>query len=355
MDRVGGWWPNIRNRLVRRGIRTVCGAPDFVSTSAAAEISLLSGGLRFAFVRALGALGVESFLARSGLGYNFLCHTGDLADYPFYHRRAFAKELAICVGWLAHDNEPVVYDLGANVGFISTHLAQMLAERAPTIYAFEPAPETYRRLVASVQRLRLTERVRPVPAAATDAPRKLRILYSKGNSLHAQIVRDDVDNSSAEMTWVAGVTLDEFSASRGVHPALIKMDIEGSEVAALRGATDLLSRSDPPAILFEHNPISLAQCGARTDALYDLLADYSFYYIDDLRGQMMPLGNPLSSFRSIDWICNIFAAPRGAAYSARWAAALRVAEQRLQGHGGRRTERRNVGLIEGGAARRRLR
>src|SRR5215472_1198938 len=97
---VGGWGKGIRDQIVRRGIKAVCGTPDYVSTNAAIDIPLFSGGLRFVFVRALGAFGVENFVTRSGLGYRFLCHTGDLAEYPFYFRRAFEKELAICVAWL---------------------------------------------------------------------------------------------------------------------------------------------------------------------------------------------------------------------------------------------------------------
>ncbi|GEM_PF-1092708 len=326
-----GWREKIRDRIVRRGIKVLCGAPDFVSTGAAADVSLLSGGLRFALVRALGVLGVGSFVARSGLGYDFVCHTGDLAEYPFYCPRAFEKELAICVGWLRRDEAPIVYDLGANVGFVSTHLAQMLAGRSPTIYAFEPAPETYRRLVVSVQRLGLSDRVRPIAAAATDAARRLRIHLAKGNSLQSQVVAGDFADAPADaVVAAAGVTLDEFSAAIGASPALIKMDIEGSEVAALRGATRLLSQRDRPAVLFEFNPISLAQCGAEVGALYELLSDYALYYIDDLRGQVLPFGSPVSAFERIDWICNIFAVPRDEASFARWASALSDARQRIK-------------------------
>lgn len=326
-----GWRKGIRDRIVRQGIKAVCGTPDYVSSSAAADISLLSGGLRFVFVRTLGVLGVENFVARSGLGYHFLCHTGDLAEYPFYHRRAFAKELAILVAWLEQVERPIVYDLGANVGFIATHLAQMLASRSPTIYAFEPAPETYRKLVQSVERLGLGDFVRPIAAAASDAPGTLRLLVLKGNSLETQVVSGDFDNSPAEaIAFAPGIALDQFSASSGAHPDLIKMDVEGSEVAALRGAAGLLSRSDRPAILFEHNPISLAQRGADLGSLYRLLSDYVVYYIDDLRGQVLPFGSPIESFDGIDWICNIFAAPRGDASAARWSEALRHARHSLE-------------------------
>lgn len=328
---AAGWPKELRDRIVRRGIKAVCGAPDFVSTSAAADIPLLSGGLRFAFVRALGAIGVENFVARSGLGYDFLCHTGDLAEFPFYHRRAFEKELALCAGWLEQVDRPVVYDLGANVGFISTHLAQMLAARSPTIYAFEPAPETYRRLVQSVERLGLGDSVRPIGAAATDAAGTLRLIVPKGNSMQAQVVAQDFDNSPSEaIVFAPGVPLDQFSASSGAHPDFIKMDVEGSEVAVLRGAGRLLSRSDRPAIIFEHNPTALSECGVGVDALYSLLKGYDVYYVDDLRGQLLPFGNAVEAVQRIDWICNMFAVPHGDVHAARWAETLNRARHRLE-------------------------
>jgi hypothetical protein len=144
----------------------------------------------------------------------------------------------------------------------------------------------------------------------------------------------DADNSpSAAIAFAPGITLDQFSASNDAFPDLIKMDVEGSEVAALRGAARLLSRDDRPAILFEHNPTSLAQCGADLGALYGLLNDYAVYYVDDLRGQLLPFGSAVESVHSIDWICNIFAVPLGETPAARWAQALNRARQRLEPQG----------------------
>jgi hypothetical protein len=98
----------------------------------------------------------------------------------------------------------------------------------------------------------------------------------------------------------------------------------------LRGAASLLSRNDRPAILFEHNPTSLAQRGADLSTLYGLLSDYDIYYIDDLRGQLLPFGSPVESIDHMDWICNVFAAPRGEASAARWSEALRRARHKLE-------------------------
>jgi FkbM family methyltransferase len=324
---LAGWRDGLRTRILRRGIRAVCGSPDFVSTNIVADISLISAGSRFALLRLLGALGVKNFVSKSGLGYDFVCHIGDLAEFPFYHRRVFERELAICAAWLHQEDKPVVYDLGANVGFVSTHLAQMLAPRSPQIYAFEPAPATFERLVETVQRLGLSARVHPIAAAVTDAPKRVRIALSKGNSLVTQVVMGAADPGPSDDIAVAdGITLDEFGAAMGVHPAFIKMDVEGSELAALRGAARLLSREDRPAMIFEYNRASIVQCGATVDTLRELLAPYSLYYVDDLQGQLLPFGSPVAELGGIHWICNLFAAPRGDVSSGRWASALSYAQ-----------------------------
>jgi FkbM family methyltransferase len=330
------WRQELRERIVRRGIEAMCGSADFVPTSAADDVSLISGGLRLAWLRVLGAVGIKEFVAMSGLGYRFVCHIGDLAEYPFYHRRAFQKELALCAAWLHREDRPVVYDLGANVGFISTHLAQILEPQLPQIYAFEPAPATFARLVGSVRRLGLNDRIHPIAAAAIDETRPVFIRLSEQNSMLSQVVPDvsDLRHSNGfrhanGFAYAAGITLDEFSATVGAHPTLVKMDVEGSEVAALRGARRLLSGERRPAIAFEHNPVALAECGASAHSLRELLAGYAFYYIDDLDGQKLPFGSAVADLGQVDWTCNLFAAPASKASDARWASVLSDAQSRL--------------------------
>lgn len=323
------WQIELRARVVRRGIQVACGSADFVPTSAAADVPLITGGLRFAWLKGLAALGVEHFVSRSGFGHKFVCHVGDLAEFPFYHRRAFERELMLCLGWLHQEERPVIYDLGANVGFVATQLAQMLEPQSPRIYAFEPVPATFARLVKSITLLGLDDHVQAIPAALTAQPGSVQIAYSTSNSLMSQ-VRATADAVTGEtIVDATGVTLDAFSAEIDRKPSLLKMDIEGSEIAALSGARRLLSGPDRPAIAFEHNPVALAECGTHAGAFLELLPDYAFHYVDDLAGQLRPFGSPVADLGQIGWICNLFAVPRGPAAAARWAAALDYARGRL--------------------------
>jgi FkbM family methyltransferase len=317
------WRQRIRTRIVNRGIQMMCDSAT-VSAAAATDIHLVSGAARLAWLKTLGAVGVKSFVTKSGLGYDFLCHTGDLANYPFYYRRAYRAELELCAGWLQGEDSPVVCDIGANDGFVSTHLAQMLAHRTPTIYAFEPVPTTFAKLVQSVQRLGLNDTVRPIPATVVDNPGPICISYSERNSLVAQVSQRVLHSRAGDkLVQAKGITLDGFCTSVGVHPALVKIDVEGSEVAVLRGAQGLLSRADRPAVLFEYNPIALSECGASVHALLHLLAGYQLHYVDDLRGQEIPFGSPVQDVEKIDWICNLFAVPRSKHSARKWASVLK--------------------------------
>ena len=85
----------------------------------------------------------------------------------------------------------------------------------------------------------------------------------------------------------------------------------------------------PPAILFEFNPITLAQCGEDVDTLAANLTGHILYYVDDLRAQMLPFGEMVENLRKISWICNLFAVPRADAAVRWWATVSGQVRQRL--------------------------
>jgi FkbM family methyltransferase len=318
----------LRDRIVRLGIRAIWGRSSTIPPSAAADVPLLPAALRFGALRALGMLGIKSVVGKSELGYDFLCHIGDLAEYPFYHRGACRSELVLCAAWLDGVEAPVVYDVGANVGFFATQLAQMLADQGARIHAFEPVPATFRNLVESVERLRLQDRVHPVAAAVLDEARPVRMSYSPRNSLFAQVTPHGLNpRVGSSLVEVEGTTLDAFAAATGTVPALIKIDVEGSELAVLRGAEKLLSQSHPPAVLFEHNPITFAECGVDPRSLHRLLPAHALYYVDDYERRNVPFGTAIADLGQLPWVCNLFAVPSGSL--PRWQTVLRQAQARL--------------------------
>jgi FkbM family methyltransferase len=323
VDNLPSWRQRLRTHVVSRGIQMMCGSTVDLSTDAAADIPLVRAAVRLSWLKALNFVGVTTFIATSKIGYDFVCHTDDLANFPFYHPRAYQAELELCATWLQEEDCPVIYDVGANGGFFSTHLAQMLAGRRPRIYAFEPVPDTFAKLTESIQRLGLNDSVYPISAAVVDNSGHVQISYSGRNSLLAQVSPRGLNPRVGDkLVQAKSVTLDGFCSSVRAVPQLVKIDVEGSEVASLRGARSLLSRPDRPAILFEYNPFTLRESGSSVRALLDLLPGYRLHYVDDLRGQKIPFGEPIQEADQIDWICNLFGVPLGESSSRRMISVL---------------------------------
>jgi FkbM family methyltransferase len=327
------WSRRLKDLIVTRGIRFVCGSSAALSPNVANDVPLMSAALRMALLRGLRICGVRRITGTSPFGHKFVCHTGDLAEYPYYHRRACEKELALCSAWLDGSDRPNIFDLGANVGFFATQLAQLLRSQRPRIFAFEPVPYTYAKLRESIEILGLQDVVQPIKAAVMEAPGQVHVYYSEKNSLFAQVgilgtaPHPRVGNQS---TRAAAISLDHFCSLRGRVPALIKMDVEGSEVDALRGARALLSREDRPALLFEYNPVALAERGANAQAFEHLLSGYSLRYVDDFEGQRRPFGAIIARLNDLDWPCNLFAVPLAEGTWERWAETITRANNMLK-------------------------
>jgi FkbM family methyltransferase len=253
-----------------------------------------------------------------------------LGSTPSTIARHFGKNWSCARRGWRECNTALVFDVGANVGVWSTHLVQMLSDVAVEIYAFEPVPPTFIKLVDSVERLGLAGRVHPILAAALDKACATRLSYSARNSLFAQVSTGEVNQRAGDsLVYSASVTLDGFSSSLGIVPALVKVDVEGSEVCVLRGAQHLLERQDRPALMLEYNPCTLAEMGMDRSSFRELLVGYALYYIDDFESQRRPFGELITSTDQIDWVCNMFAVPTTTECATRWTSALAVAGKRV--------------------------
>jgi FkbM family methyltransferase len=274
--------------------------------------------------------GVRHFVARSALGHPFICHLGDVfGENPFYDQTLFVHELELCAAWLSTEQNPMILDVGANIGFWSTQLAQMIAQTAPVIYAFEPVPQTFCKLVKSVDRLHLCETIRPLALAASKDTSFVPICTNDAVSGFAQ-VGDGALNTRVgnRIAYAMSTCLDDFVDATRCTPSLIKIDIEGSEMRAMQGARRLLAGPKQPAVMFEFNPITLAEVGAEASGYAEVLPGYSLYYVDDFEGQRRPFGSP-AALAEIDWVANIFAVPDTEASHRRFAAATAVARARM--------------------------
>ena len=147
-------------------------------------------------------------------------------------------------------------DVGANAGYYSL-LALDLGGPTSSIHAFEPNPELLRILERSAY-CSGTIRVIPAACGAYSGTVDLQMSPDETNT-GLSTVRTDILDSSVNVVNVPMLTLDEYCQEHGIHPNVIKVDVEGHELAVLKGATKLLREGVPHYIVCEFEP-------ARSDA-----------------------------------------------------------------------------------------
>lgn len=153
----------------------------------------------------------------------------------------------------------VVYDLGANIGYMSLLLAKAVGSTG-LVYAFEALPENVKRLTQNVALNGLDQRVRIVQGAVSDHSAPLRFwIGPSGNT-------GKVDGSAgrqgaiySDAIVVQGYALDDFVYQENhPQPEVIKIDIEGGEVLALPGMRRVLTQACPLVFLELHGPESVS-------------------------------------------------------------------------------------------------
>jgi FkbM family methyltransferase len=172
----------------------------------------------------------------------------------------------------------VVIDGGANIGLF-TLLAAGLVGRSGQVIACEPSPTTMALLRANVEDNRLDwVHLREAAIAEKHGRLVMRVFEpGSGYSSFAPLTTEASTEVEVDVT-----TLDELAASLAVPVTLVKLDVEGAELRALRGAARLLT-ADRPDFIIELEPEHLARQGCSVAELQALFhrAGYAGYAIGE--------------------------------------------------------------------------
>jgi FkbM family methyltransferase len=172
----------------------------------------------------------------------------------------------------------VAVDVGANQGAVSW----LLARRCRQVVAFEPLPE-FRYLE---QALPAHVRFRPVALGDTPGVASLRVPRASGRrlgQLATLSTHNALQNLDVDILEVPVCTLDDELPTEDV--GLLKVDVEGHELAVLRGALGLLRRCHPRLVVEceeRHAPDGVAQLVALLRPL-----GYQGYFL--LHGVLTPI------------------------------------------------------------------
>ncbi len=167
-------------------------------------------------------------------------------------------------------------DVGANAG-IFTLLAAAAVGANGAVHAFEPSPRERAHLQSNIELNSLTN-VHVHPVALGNTPRTASLSVSDRehpgqNTLGGFSYRE---TSEAYSIVVPVETLDQVVEREGLNRIdLMKIDVEGSETAVIRGAEHTLRRFRP-VIVAEANETALGQMGSNTKELLDLIRSQGY-------------------------------------------------------------------------------
>lgn len=150
----------------------------------------------------------------------------------------------------------VVYDIGAHAGSIALGVARLVGPSGRVV-AFEADPANVASLQESVLRSRLTASLQVIHAAVWSGE-ATHVTFRRGGvrRSHGGVETDELHPvlGTGELIDVRAITLDNFIASGGSAPQLVKVDVEGGEYEVLRGARNLFTKSRPLLIAEVHHP-----------------------------------------------------------------------------------------------------
>jgi len=168
----------------------------------------------------------------------------------------------------------VIFDAGANVGYFSLLCARWLHGKG-AVHSFEPFPETAQRLERNLE---LNPDLRQIVKLH-------RVALSDSKGTMGMTVPDQGNKGCNFLSADGGVkvnatTLDSVCEEEEVTRVdLVKADVEGSELALLRGGEQAIRRFRP-VLLIEVNPCALERSGHSATELTEVICGlrYRLHY-----------------------------------------------------------------------------
>lgn len=193
---------------------------------------------------------------------------GGVSNLIYFGRYFEYDELHFCERYLRHGDHFV--DGGANIGLVSLLVSRWVGEDGRVI-AFEPAPDAADQLRCNLL-LNAVTNVELIEAALGDSAGRMSLIADMDVS--NQLVRDTPSDHRT-----VPVTVVRLSDAVPERPfALAKLDLEGGELGALRGAESLLAAGRLPVLLLEALENQLRRLGGSRREVLELLTRHGYRF-----------------------------------------------------------------------------
>jgi len=229
---------------------------------------------------ALGLLNFRSILATSRYGSKFIIRIPeDHAWTDVYFRGTYETGTMKVLNTLLQPGD-IVFDVGANIGWYTTHMAQLV--RSGQCHAFEPLPTAFEALKRNCALNGLSSEVRLNQLALGESEGAAH-LYVFERLAHSRSSLSTLGRTDYTACEVPMITIDKYATANGITRVdLVKVDVEGAEMSVLRGAGSLFELDFPPIWVIEMNVETADNFGYVPSDLLSYVeshGDYRFYRI----------------------------------------------------------------------------
>jgi FkbM family methyltransferase len=187
---------------------------------------------------------------------------------------AYEPEVLRLFAEILHPGD-VAVDVGANIGHHTLFMARAVGPTGK-VYAFEPAPQNFDLLCLNVKANNYSNVILN-QKAVLDQPRQVNLFLS-GENLADHRVYDAAHDRAA--VSVEGVCLDEELAGESGKVTLVKMDVQGAEMAVLKGMEQVMKSNPHMTLLMEFWPHGLSMAGTDPLEVLDHLTRHGFSFFD---------------------------------------------------------------------------
>jgi len=173
-----------------------------------------------------------------------------------------------------HPND-IIWDIGASVGLVSIYAAEYVEK----VISFEPDDLIYNRLVKNIRLNGLQDKIEPKNIGISNMNGTVN-LNSDGVNGKSPSLSDLQRHSSHKSIDVS--TIDEIVMQKSTPiPSVLKIDIEGAEILALKGGDKFLSSDLKPRLIFmEIHPEFLIEFGSNENEVFELIKKYNYSIIN---------------------------------------------------------------------------
>ncbi len=233
-------------------------------------------------------------------------------DNHFAHFVYFLGEYEIAVTEIIRrivQEGDVCLDIGANVGWFTT-LLQIQVGKNGQVHSFEPVADTFEMLEENVKSNENSSVVFLNNFALGDEERAIQ-LYLPKNTADGHASISNFGHRDAKVFPGRMITLDSYLKKNGIKDVrFVKADIEGAELAMLKGAKTLFEQEKPPIWEIEMALDTTRGFGYLPNDLIKYIGsqrEYDFYAIDEESFAMRKIEN----FAPADVGANVLCVPRG--------------------------------------------